>query len=173
MLQKKFDDMSVEGIDLLGLCTHEHKIHVSKSAIDTKGKAIHLLRNGQLSMEWHLEVSEKDEGADHRERVKAHTIHQLKYCRKNILGQMFGFSLRRPYPKLIKGTDQNDGRRITWSFARSILVNTKVNMVALLPTSTKFVIQLLDKCGQHIDGILFLYEETMHVLTIKLRYRSV
>jgi hypothetical protein len=174
MLKKKLEDMPGESTDPLGSRIHEHKMHFSKSAIDTKAKAVHYSRDGQLSMQSHLEVSEKDDGADHRERVKVYTIHQLTYCRRHVLGQMFGVGARHQYPKLIKETDKNGGRKITSSFASSkVLVNTKVNVVTHLPTSTIFGVEPLFNCGQHIDGILFLYEETTRVLTIKVRYLSV
>jgi hypothetical protein len=42
MMKKKCEDTPVESTDLLGLCTHKHKMHFSKSAVDTQAKDVHV-----------------------------------------------------------------------------------------------------------------------------------
>jgi hypothetical protein len=70
---------------------------------------------------------------------------------------MLGVGARQTYPKLAREADINGGPKKIQPIARTkVLINIKVNVVTHLPTSAFFGPELKN-CGQHIDGILFLY----------------
>jgi hypothetical protein len=52
-----------------------------------------------------------------------------------------------------------------------VCIILKANVMKFLPTSAIFGPEL-EKCGQHTDGILFLYKETTSELTMNVWYKS-
>jgi phage baseplate assembly protein gpV len=123
-------------------------------------------------MECYVDTSEKDDNAKLRERLKVYKAFQIKYLHQEVLEQMLGVGAWQTYPKLAKEADINGGSKKTQLIARTkVLINTNVNVVTHLPTSEIFGPEL-ENCGQHIDGILFLYEEQTSILTVKVRYKS-
>jgi hypothetical protein len=90
---------------------NEHNIHYNQCTVDSKSKAVHYSYDGQLAMECYVDISEKDDDAKLRERLKFYTSFQIKYLQQDVLGQMLGAGARQTYPKLAKEADINGGHK--------------------------------------------------------------
>jgi hypothetical protein len=64
-------------------------------------------------MEFYFDISEKDDDAKLRERLKVYTVFQIKYLKQEVLGHVFGVGARQTYPKLAKEADINGGHKKT------------------------------------------------------------
>jgi hypothetical protein len=81
----------------------EHTINYRQCTVDSKSKAVHYSRDGQLAMECYVDISEKYDDAKLRERLKVYTVFQIKYLQQEVLGQMFGVGPLTNISKISKG----------------------------------------------------------------------
>jgi hypothetical protein len=128
---------------------NKHPMHFS--VVMTDVRAHHLARSHDkiIMLNSTPVMSEKDEDAYTRERVKAYTKAHIQFLQSTMFGHMFGVDPRLTHPKLDQVPDPSGGRKRIESHRSKFVMNgVLVNCITHLPTP--LVMHLWNNLGNTI-----------------------
>jgi hypothetical protein len=149
-------------------------MHSSVVTTDVRTRHIACSRDKIIIVNSTLVMSEKDDDAYTRERVKAYTKAHIQFLQSTMFGHMFGVGPRLVYPKIDRVPDPIGGRKRTESHCSKPVMNgVLVNCITHLPKTAQYGEAHLEQFGKHnVDGISFVYEIYPDTLTIWVKNMS-
>jgi hypothetical protein len=119
--------------------THEHPVHLSVVTTDVRARHLACSHDKIITVNSNLVMSEKDDDAYTRERVKSYTKAHIQFLQSTMFGHMFGVGPRLVYPKLERVPDPIGGRKRTESHrSKPVMNGVLVNCINHPPTTAQY-----------------------------------
>jgi hypothetical protein len=154
--------------------TNEHPMHLSVVTTDVRARHLVCSCDKIIMVNSTLVMSEKNDDAYTRERVKAYTKAHIQFLQSIMFGHIFGVGPNLVYPKLDRVPDPIGGRKRTEPHrSKPVMNGVLVNCITHLPTTAHYSEAPLEQFGKHnVDDISFVYENYPEILTIRVTYIS-
>jgi hypothetical protein len=118
---------------------NKQPMHFSVMTTDVRARHLACSRDKIITANSTLVMSEKDDAAFTRERVKAYTKAHIQFLQSTMFGHMFGVGPHLAYQKLNRVPDPRSGRKRTESHrSKPVMKGVLVICITHLPTTAKF-----------------------------------